>query len=185
MSRKLVSVVFETASVVVGAVLAVAIIFTFLFKPIKVDGKSMVPTLSNGDELLVTAAGGDYEYKDIVIVVEPNDLHKPLVKRVIATPGQWVNIDYTEGYVYVGDTLDSMVRLDEPYTASLTDEKPVEDINEYPIQVPEKSYFVMGDNRNHSTDSRSYRVGFIDENYILGKAFVRIVPFGEFNIYDD
>lgn len=185
MRKKVVFSLFEAASMIVGAVIAVVIVFTFLFKPITVVGKSMLPTLEGGDKLLVTAVNSEYEYKDIVIVVEPNDLNEPLVKRVIATEGQWVNIDYNEGYVYVGDTPDTMERLDEPYTASLTNVVPIEDHNEYPIQVPENCYFVMGDNRNESTDSRSYRVGFIDENYILGKALVRIVPFGNFNIYDD
>lgn len=181
--KKFTSGIFELMSVITSAVIAIAVVFAFFFRLTTVSGDSMNPTLHDEDKLITTAYTPEYEYKDIVIVVEPNeDLYEPLVKRVIATEGQWVNIDYSEGIVYVGDTLDSMQALDEPYTASLTDERPREDFNEYPIQVPEDSYFCMGDNRNHSTDSRSYRVGFVDENYILGKAVYRLSPFGA--IYD-
>ncbi|MBQ8210463.1 MAG: signal peptidase I [Clostridia bacterium] len=177
--KKLTEGLFEFMSVVTSAVVAIAVIFTLFFRLTTVSGKSMQPTLYHEDKLITTAYSDTYEYKDIVIVVEPNEeLYEPLVKRVIATEGQWVTVDYDSGLVYVGDTVDTMNALDEDYTASLTNEKPWFDTNEYPIQVPENSYFCMGDNRNNSTDSRAYYVGFVDESYILGKAIFRLSPFG-------
>ena len=178
--KKITDSMFELMSVVVSAVVAIVTIFTFCFRLTTVNGQSMEPTLHHMDRLVTTAYTDSYKYKDIVIVVEPNEeLYEPLIKRVIATEGQWVNVNYDDGLVYVGDSPDTMVALDEDYTASLTTERPWADTNEYPIQVPENSYFCMGDNRNHSTDSRAYFVGTIDESYILGKVVFRLSPFGK------
>lgn len=182
---------FELASVAVSSVLAIAVIFAFLFRLVGVDGSSMVPTLSHQDWLITSTATTEYEYKDIVIVVQPGMLNEPLVKRVVATEGQWVEVDYVEGVVRVGDTKDTMVALEENYIAEPATERHYTDTNDYPIQVPENCLFVMGDNRNNSTDSRSYMVGFIDERYVLGKALYRIVSgdtgldFNKFYIYED
>ena len=176
--------IFEKAAFLVSVLIPVVLILIFGFRLTTVDGRSMEPTLHSGDKLITTAYTPEFEYKDIVVVVEPNMLNKPIIKRIIATEGQWVDVRYDEGLVYVGDTIDTMVPLDEPYTASLTDEEVFDDTHEYPVQVPENHYFAMGDNRNHSIDSRSCQVGFVDENYILGKAIVRIFPLGDFDIYN-
>ena len=185
MKKKTVLFIFETISIVLSAVIGVAVIFTVGFRLTTVDGRSMEPTLQDGDRLLVAGRMTEYDFGDIVVVVEPNEeLMEPIIKRVIASEGQWVDVRYDEGLVYVGDTKETMIPIDEPYTASLTNRRPSEDLNEYPVQVPENQYFCMGDNRNHSTDSRSYRVGFIQEGYILGKALLRFMPFGDYNIYE-
>lgn len=183
MKKKFSESAFEVMSMVTSAVAVVALVFTFMFRITTVSGHSMDYSLSDGDRLLIATCMSEYEYKDIVIIVEPNEqLYEPLVKRVIATEGQWIDIDYDNGTVYVGDTLDTMEALEEPYIAELTTSKPLDDTHDYPVQVPEGHYFCMGDNRNHSTDSRVDYVSFIDENYILGKAVYRISPFG--SIYD-
>ena len=140
-----------------------------------VDGSSMVPTLSHRDWLITATAVSDYEYKDIIIAVQPGTLNEPLVKRVIATEGQWIDVDYEKGVVKVGDTKDTMVPVEENYIAEPATERPYTDMHQYPVQVPENCVFAMGDNRNNSTDSRSSLVGFIDERYILGKAMFRII----------
>ncbi len=173
--KKLVDNLFELASIAVTSVLAITIIFTFLFRLVGVDGSSMVPTLSHKDWLVTATAVSDYEYKDIIIAVQPGTLNEPLVKRVIATEGQWIDVDYDAGVVRVGDTKETMVALEENYIAEPATERHYTDMNEYPIQVPENCVFAMGDNRNNSTDSRSSLVGFIDERYILGKAMCRII----------
>ena len=189
--KKLVDNAFEIASIATSSILAIAVIFTFLFRLVGVDGTSMVPTLSHQDWLITSTAKSEFEYKDIVIVVQPGVLNEPLVKRVIATEGQWVDVDYENGRLLVGDTKDSMVELSENYIAEPATERHYSDTNNYPIQVPENCLFVMGDNRNNSTDSRSYLVGFIDERYVLGKAVYRVVSgetgfdMAKFNIYEN
>lgn len=171
--QKFISNIFEIASVIISAILVIAMIFTFVFRLVGVDGDSMEPTLQDKDWLITATARAGYEYKDIIIVVQPGVLNEPLVKRVIATEGQWVDVDYETGFVFVGDSPDAMVALNEEYILEPATEHNYDDAHEYPVQVPENSLFVMGDNRNDSTDSRSCLVGFIDESYVLGKAVLR------------
>lgn len=168
--------IFDFCSSVIAAMVIIFVIFTFFCRPTSVVGQSMLPTLQNGDWLLTTRQS-EYKYGDIVVVTQPNIHNEPLIKRVIATEGQRVDINFTSGQVFVDG-----LELSEPYIRELTHES--SDVV-FPITVPDGCVFVMGDNRNHSSDSRNSGVGFIDTRYILGKAKIRILPFGNFNIYDN
>lgn len=153
------------------SVLTVVLVFTFGIRLIGVDGHSMVPTLQDGDRLLVTTSllSGDYEYGDIVIIQKGSFAGgEPIVKRVIATGGQTVDIDFETGAVYVDGTL-----LEEDYINELTF---VEEGTEFPLTVPEGSIFVMGDNRNHSSDSRDASLGTVDTRYVIGRAVILAFP---------
>ncbi len=169
--------VYDLVSIVMSAFIIIAIVFTFVFRLVGVSGFSMTNTLQDNDWLL-TVNKSSYERGDIVVITEPNYFDEPLIKRVIAKGGETVNIDYTTSTVYVDG-----VALEEPYTKDDYILPKLDDI-EFPYTVPEGHIFCMGDNRNGSTDSRSNLIGPLDERYVLGKAVVRILPFGDFNIYD-
>lgn len=169
--------VYDFVSVLMASFIIIAVCFSFLFRLVGVDGESMTDTLQNGD-WLITVEKAQYEYGDIVVITQPNYFNKPLIKRVIARGGQTVRIDYNTSTVYVDD-----VALEEPYTRE-DFILPKSDDCEFPFVVPDGFLFCMGDNRNGSTDSRSYLVGPIDERYILGKAVFRIMPFTGADIYD-
>lgn len=162
---------YEWVQALVCSVLAVVMLFTFVIRMIGVDGHSMVPTLQDGDRLLVlnSMLYHDYQYGDIVIL-KKNEVfgEKPIVKRIIATEGQSVDIDFSTGSVYVDDVL-----LKEDYINELTF---TEEGTEFPLTVPEGSIFVMGDNRNHSNDSRDSRLGTVDTRYVIGKAVFLAFP---------
>ena len=162
---------YEWVQSLVGSVLAVVAVFTFGIRMLGVDGHSMLNTLQHDDRLLVVNPifYHDYQYGDIVILrkngVFDND---PIVKRVIAVGGQTVDIDFDAGVVYVdGEALEEDYIREPTYTAEGT---------EFPLTVPEGSIFVMGDNRNGSSDSRDYRLGTVDTRYVIGKAAFLIFP---------
>ena len=162
---------YEWVQALVCSVLTVVLVFTFGIRLIGVDGHSMVPTLQDGDRLLVTTSllSGDYEYGDIVIIQKGAFAGgEPIVKRVIASGGQTVDIDFETGAVYVDGTL-----LEEDYINELTF---VEEGTEFPLTVPEGSIFVMGDNRNHSSDSRDASLGTVDTRYVIGRAVILAFP---------
>ena len=162
---------YEWVQSLVGSVLVVVAIFTFVIRMMGVDGHSMLNTLQHGDRLLVVNSMlyHDYKYGDIVIL-RKNGVYDddPIVKRVIAVEGQTVDIDFAEGIVYVdGEALEEDYIREPTYTAEGT---------EFPLTVPEGSIFVMGDNRNGSSDSRDYRLGTVDTRYVIGKAAFLIFP---------
>lgn len=167
MKNKAIPLLYDFASIMLSALVAVTLIFTLGFKISTVNGLSMFSTLNNGDRLLISARDYNIEQGDIVIVSQPNSYEKVLVKRVIAKGGQTVDIDAVKGVVYVDGE-----ELSEPYLNVKT--KTLGDGFTYPVTVPEGKLFVMGDNRNESADSRYAGIGFIDERYVVGEAFYRI-----------
>lgn len=157
----------------ISALLICVLVFVFVVRVMDVNGSSMVPTLSNGDKLLVSGLFYEPERGDIVVFrKESYDDNKALVKRVIAVAGDVVNIDFDRGIVYVNGEA-----VEEDYIDVLTTTK-IDFIG--PQTVPENCLFVLGDNRNASTDSRDKRIGMVDKRLVIGKALMIIYPFDHF-----
>ena len=162
----------------VMALVGLILIFTFVGRIIGVDGESMMPTLHDHDMLLLQSIGYTPSQGDVV-VLSKNTFRDgaPIVKRIIAVGGQTVDIDYDTNTVYVDG-----VALDEPYILEPMRELPAEYATH--IEVPEGSVFVMGDNRNNSTDGRSPSIGVVDERCILGRALFVILPFQDTGVVE-
>jgi signal peptidase I len=153
-------------------VAAVAVLVATLWLPVlQIYGSSMSPTLKEG-QFVVSVKGAEFQQGDLICFYIGNKL---LVKRVIALPGDWVDID-AEGNVYINEQL-----LDEPYVK----EKAFGQCDlELPYQVPDERYFLMGDYRSGSTDSRSSAVGCVGEDQIVGKIVLCIWPFTDFGFIE-
>ena len=155
----------------VMALVGLILVFTFVGRIIGVDGESMMPTLHHRDMLLLQSIGYQPEQGDVVVLSTRSFREgSPIVKRIIAVGGQTVDIDYDTNTVSVDG-----VALDEPYILEHMRALP-ESFSTH-VEVPEGSVFVMGDNRNNSTDSRSPELGVVDERCILGKALCILLPF--------
>ena len=172
---EIVTTVYDWLGSLFMALVVVLLVMTFGFRIIDVDGKSMEPTLIDTDKVVITDLFYTPHNGDIVIISHAQEYAKPLVKRVIATAGQDLRLDYDNNAVYVDG-----VKLSEPYIQGKTvrGDVPVEQLNGI---VPEGKVFVMGDNRGISLDSRYQQIGFIDENLIIGKAQLDVIP----HSYDD
>ena len=164
--------IFEVFQPIISALVVVTLVFLFCFRVFNVDGPSMAPTLENGDRVVVSTIGYKPERGDIVVLSSTDGIRKPIVKRIIAVAGDVVDINFTSGVVTVNGK-------EETYSEDLTTQQA--DIA-FPITVPEGTVFVLGDNRDVSLDSRSSRVGCVDQRLIVGKILFRFFPIGDWKV---
>ena len=163
--NKLLNTVYDFASVLLTALIAVSIIFTFFFKISTVVGESMENTLHNGEGLLITAMDKEIKNGDVVVISQPNSYDLILIKRVIGVGGQTISFDKKTKQVLVDG-----VAIKEDYIK----ESMIFFFNmNNTYVIPEGKLFVMGDNRNASADSRDPGIGMIDERYVVGTVFYR------------
>ena len=153
---------------VVSAIVICILIFIFAFRVVSVKGSSMLPTLVDGEKVVISRFVRNPNPGDIIVLTKASFSEDSIVKRVIATEGQTVEIDFVNGIVRVDG-----VELVEPYIADLTHRELDMD---GPVTVAEGCVFCMGDNRNGSTDSRAASIGQIDTRCILGKVLFRVWP---------
>ncbi|MCL2153553.1 MAG: signal peptidase I [Oscillospiraceae bacterium] len=161
---------YDWLQCIVSAIICGIFIFVFVGRTIGVDGSSMMQTLHDNDRVIMSNLFYTPKQGDVVVFQTPTEAFggTPLVKRVIALAGQTIDIDFQTGNVII----DGVIQY-EPYIAEPTRSK----LNfTGPVTVPEGHVFVMGDNRNHSSDSRDARVGMVDTRYILGRVLVLIIP---------
>ncbi len=155
----------SAVSALLTAMAVAVLVFTNLLPVLRVEGASMAPTLQSG-EIVVSRRGGTIERGDLLAFYYQNEI---LLKRVIGLPGEEVNLD-ADGNVYIDGNL-----LQEPYLT----ERALGDCDvEFPFRVPENQYFVLGDHRSTSSDSRQAAIGCVTEDRILGTVFFRIWPLG-------
>lgn len=182
MQKRLLSEVIDWIEAIVFALVVVAIVFSFLFRIVIVSGHSMDQTLNDADKVILNSTFYTPKVGDIVVAAGQDiNNNTPIIKRVIATEGQKVKIDFDEGIVYVDGQA-----LDEPYTNTPTnkpeswndDELYIKDADGY-VTVPQGCLFIMGDNRNNSKDSRDASIGFVKKNEVR-HAFFRIFPLNKF-----
>ncbi len=185
---------FDYVEMLVWTVTAVVLLLTFVFRLCVVSGPSMNNTLLDGERLLVSDLFYTPKTGDVIVFHQTSEYYdtfnEPIVKRVIATGGQYVKIDFVAGKVYVSDddTFTDNEILDESSYAFFENPDGMwrESLSkEYTVyQVPDGYLFVMGDNRNISADSRRPEVGFVDERRVLGKVLLRVTPFSKFGKVD-
>lgn len=159
---------YDWVQCIIGALIVGILIFMFCVRVVNVDGSSMWPTLHDEDMILTTNFLYTPKVGDVVVFQTDSYDPSPLVKRVIATEGMTVDIDFDAGVVYVDG-----VAQDEPYVNSPTTDR--EDF-QGPVTVPEGCMFVMGDNRDRSTDSRRSTIGMVDERCVIGKVLMIVFP---------
>ncbi|MFY9382208.1 MAG: signal peptidase I [Eubacteriales bacterium] len=174
----LIKFLFDIVETLAISTCAVVLVFTIIVRLAIVDGPSMRHTLENSDALLVSNLFFEPKYGDIVVFTSDN-FDKPLVKRVIATEGQVVDIDFETWAV----TVDGVLIDESDYIYIDPNSRAFSDV-EYPFTVPAGYVFVMGDNRNHSTDSRDTRVGPVDTRRIIGRVICRIAPISKIKVFE-
>ena len=184
--------VYDWIQCIIFALVFCVLLFVFAVRMVNVVGHSMVPTLEQSDKVVISNLFYHPKQGDVVVLRKQTLMQEPIVKRIIATEGQTVDIDFDDGVVYVDGKA-----LDEPYVNEPVHDREnfegkitvpegcvfvMGDVLEhmgdltYPQTVPEGCVFVMGDNRNASTDSRDARLGCVDTRYIMGRVYFTLFP---------
>lgn len=165
--------VFKEAIPYVVIIIVVILIRTFIVTPVRVNGESMYPYLKEGEVLILNKLDKSFNRFDIVVV---NSNNTKIIKRIIGMPGETVS--YKDCKLYINDK-----EVDDFVTECITDDFSLDGIYNYEI-IPEGYYFVMGDNRKNSSDSRDYRVGLISKSQIEGTTSLRLYPFNRLGKLD-
>ena len=160
--------IYDWVQSIISALVAGILVFTFVARVVRVDGTSMLQTLQDNDLVIAWSLGYTPKNGDIIVFETESYKRGPLVKRVIATGGQTIDLDFDAGIVYVDGEA-----LEEDYTNTLTTRR--EDFSG-PVTVPEGYMFCMGDNRNGSKDSRDNEIGLVDIRCTVGKVFFILMP---------
>ena len=160
--------VYDWIQCIIFALVFCVLLFVFGARMVNVVGHSMVPTLEQNDKVIISNLFYHPKQGDIVVLRKQTLMQEPIVKRIIATEGQTVDIDFNLGQVYVDGEL-----LDEDYINDYTYR---EEGTVFPLTVPEGEVFLMGDNRNHSNDSRDSSLGTVDTRLLIGKAVFLVFP---------
>ena len=164
----------EWMDALVLSILLLALLFTFVVRPLRVDGSSMLPNFVDGERVLAWQLGYTPEHGDVVVLDAYTPHGKTLIKRVIGVAGDTIDIDFQNGIVYRNGEA-----LVEPYTAEPTF---LYEGLDFPVTVPEGCIFVMGDNRNNSRDSRDSDIGCVDVRDVLGKVVFRLSPLNKIGV---
>ena len=168
--------IYSVFSTLLICMLVIFTAFTFFFRLVIVNGDSMYPTLQHTERIIISNFLYKPDYGDIIVLNKEETEDKAMIKRVIALPGDTVNIDFNSHIITInGKVIFENYEVYEPISEKGD--------FEYPLTVPEDAVYVLGDNRNNSIDSRYSEVGFVKLDEINGKALVRVFPFGNFNIY--
>ena len=170
--------IFEWVQAIVVAFVIAMFLRTFVFTMVVVDGSSMEPTLHHGERMVVSRMTDNYEYGDVVVFRPVESPETPYIKRVIATEGQTISFDFSTGLTKVDGEV-----IYEPYIMEAISPYMFGSFNPYTkaeAVVPENCIFVMGDNRNHSSDSRTDSVGMVSEESVIGKVVFRFWPIDKF-----
>ncbi|MBQ2767474.1 MAG: signal peptidase I [Clostridia bacterium] len=176
--QSLAALLYDYLEIFIYSAIIVLLIFTFFIRLTNVVGPSMEDTLLENEKLLISNLFYEPEQGDIVVFHELGYYNEPIVKRIIATEGQVVDIDFDTWTV----TVDGVV-VEEDYRKLTAGTQLTSDYT-YPMTVPENCLFVMGDNRNMSADSRSSLIGFVDCRQLLGRVICRLTPIDRFGAVD-